>query len=460
MAARRPVRTQIAKTLAELPLTLQAEALETEEEIRAYYKEEIRKLRGVDRIEQMRISLEDAHAADFPFKAFLVGHPGVGKTTELTRLLLDLEDKFTGLRLSVLSELNPGSLRFYDILLLILIRIVETVTSPKIIGFTDPAVEELLARVRDHLSTKWTKRFRVDAKDFGGGLELPFFKLRANIKLGSTKEHGEEDYQLSFVSDLVALMNDVLTESNKLLSKHKSNRKFLVVLEDLEKLGLDAQTMKSLFVGLQPHLAGLDAHFIITIPVWLKYSDDQVFGLLPSFQCFVLPDLPVYAKNHDKDGEVIGALVSVVQARADESLFEPNVLEALCIASGGNLRDLFALIRDAMLAARLRSAVAISSADAEGAVASLRNEYKQLLGSTSESEDKVTLDGKLDRLKALYERSDPAVEVPDPVLYLLLRQRCALQYNGEGWIGVHPLVVDLLREFGRIENDARGGTAA
>jgi len=41
---------------------------------------------------------------------------------------------------------------------------------------------------------------------------------------------------------------------------------------------------------------------------------------------------------------------------------------------------------------------------------------------------------------------------------LLLRQRCARQYNGAGWIGVHPLIVDLLIEFKRLEKGSPGGS--
>ena len=80
--------------MAEIPLTLQPEALETAEELEAFYQIQIQDVRGINRTGQLRICLEDAHAADLPFKAFLLGHPGVGKTTELSRLLLDVEDRF------------------------------------------------------------------------------------------------------------------------------------------------------------------------------------------------------------------------------------------------------------------------------------------------------------------------------------------------------------------------------
>jgi hypothetical protein len=443
-SARRALRTEPATTLAEIPLTLQPEPLETAEALKAFYQDQIEKVRGVDRTGQLRICLGDAHAADLPFKAFLLGHPGVGKTTELSRLLLEVEDRFRPLRLSVTSELNPGTLRFYDVLLLILVRLVNEVSQPSVIGFEDTDLPKMLDWVRDHLAKKWTKHLRMDAAEFGAGINIPFLKLFGNIKQGSSRERGVEEYELSFVSELVELMNRVLQECNRLLKKHQKGRQWVIVLEDLEKIGLTASALKDLFMGLRPSLQGLDGHFIVVIPIWLQYSEDAPIILPPNFQPFVIPDIAVYKKNHDKDEKVIGALRAVVTARANESLFAAGVLERLCVASGGNLRDLFSLIRNAMLSARLRHADVISVEDADGATASLRNDYKNLLGSTGQDSVDTPLNEKLDRLVGIYERKDPTIEVPNRVLYLLLRQRCALQYNGTGWIGVHPLIVDLL----------------
>ncbi len=457
-ATRRLLRTTPATTLAEIPLTLQPEALETAEELKAFYKTEIEDARGVNRTGELRLSLEDAHAAGLPFKAFFLGHPGVGKTTELTRLLLEVEDRFRPLRISVTSELNPGALRFYDVLLLLLIRLVQAVSEPSVIGFEDTDLQTMLDRVRDHLARKWTKHLRVDSAEFGAGLKLPFLSLLGNIKQGRTRERGEEEYELSFVSELVDLMNGVIQESNRLLAKHQNGRQWVFVLEDLEKIGVAPSDLKALFTGLRPSLQGLDGHFIVVIPIWLKYSEDAGTILPQNFSPFVLPDIPVYGKDHAPDNKVIGALVAVVKARANEGLFAPGVLERFCVASGGNLRDLFGLIRNAMLSARLRHATVLNGNDAKGAIASLRNDYKQFLGSTGEDSSDAPLNEKLDRLVGIYKREDTTVEVPDRILYLLLRQRCALQYNGAGWIGVHPLIVDLLIEFRKLEKGSPGGS--
>src|SRR5207245_2000008 len=142
-------------------------------------------------------------------------------------------------------------------------------------------------------------------------------------------------------------------------------RQWVIVLEDFEKIGLAPSLIKDLFTGLRPSSQGFDAHFIAVIPVWLLYSEDALIVLPPNFQSFVIPDIAVYKLDHTENEDVIGALKAVVTARVQEHLFESAVLERLCIASGGNLRDLFALIRNAMLTARLRPSETISSDDGD-----------------------------------------------------------------------------------------------
>ncbi len=39
----------------------------------------------------------------------------------------------------------------------------------------------------------------------------------------------------------------------------------------------------------------------------------------------------------------------------------------------------------------------------------------------------------------------------DPINQLLLKSCALVEYNGQGWLGVHPLVIDNLRELGSID---------
>jgi|SRR5271166_6165131 len=142
-----------AKTLAEIAQTVRDEPLLTQAELDAFYCDEIRPFRGADRMAELRTRLEIDLAANRYFRAFFLGHPGVGKTTELAKLLLQMRG-IRPLRISVTSELNPASFRSYDLLLLILLRLVQAIQQPALIGFSGADVELLYQRVRDHLSTK------------------------------------------------------------------------------------------------------------------------------------------------------------------------------------------------------------------------------------------------------------------------------------------------------------------
>ena len=393
------------------------------------------------------------------YKAFVMGHPGVGKTTEIYRLLQGMEAKLEPLRISITEELNPGTLRHYDILLLMLIRLVQAASSPTRIGFSEHELEPLLNRVKDHLARRWTKRLQIDAKEMSGGLEIPFLvKLGGNLKHAATVEEGKEEYEVSFVSELVTLMNDVLENCNQLLAKHQNGKQWLLFLDDFEKIGATPAVIRDLFVSLRPVFEDLNAHMLVMIPVWLDHSEDAPIVLPNNFLSKQIRDLPVYKQDHSKDTEVLTAIMGVVTSRVDSSLFETNVLERCCIASGGNFRDLFSLIRSAMLTARLRISPTIASEDLEAAIAGLREEYELKLGSTGHELVKTSLDAKLDYLVSIYKGDDPKTKSPVPLQYSLLRHRFVLHYNGTGWIGVHPLIVDLLVKYKKLDEGAFGGS--
>ena len=448
-----------AKTLQEISRTLTPDPLESKEELKAFYKEEIQQLRQVDRMGEIRIGLEDALASGQKYKAFVMGHPGVGKTTEIFRLLQKMEPQLQPLRISITEELNPGTLRYYDILLLILLRLVRAAGDPTVIGFADNELTPMLDRVKSHLARRWTKHLQIEANEFGGGLELPFIvKLQGNLKHSRTREEGKEEYEVSFVTELVALMNDVLAECNQLLGKHQNGKQWLLFVDDFEKIGAAPSLIRDLFVALRPVFEGLNSHMLVMIPVWLYHSEDSSIILPANFQNKPLKDIPVYDKAHIEDPEVLKAVMGVVTSRVEATLFEDEVLERCCVASGGNFRDLFALIRDAMLTTRLRGGAAISNADLEVAIAGLREEYELRLGTTGQESIKETLDEKLDYLVSIYHGNDPKTKVPTPVQYLLLRHRFVLHYNGIGWLGVHPLVVDLLIKFKKLEEGSPGGS--
>lgn len=96
---------------------------------------------------------------------------------------------------------------------------------------------------------------------------------------------------------------------------------------------------------------------------------------------------------------------------------------------------------------------------AKFAVRDLRTRYERKLGDSyyelQAGVQQPSYEEKATCLVNLYKRKAEA-QIPSPALYALLRARAVLEFNGERWFGVHPLVVDILVGQGRIERPLQG----
>ena len=117
-----PIAEGPATELDHLYLTLRPEPLIEPAEFKQYYRPQVNQVRGEDTVARLSLKLQQAYGA-LPFKAFLMGHPGVGKSTEISRLLERVKDQHVGVRLSIATELNPASFKVFDVLLLMLNRL-------------------------------------------------------------------------------------------------------------------------------------------------------------------------------------------------------------------------------------------------------------------------------------------------------------------------------------------------
>jgi hypothetical protein len=127
----------------------------------------------------------------------------------------------------------------------------------------------------------------------------------------------------------------------------------------------------------------------------------------------------------------------------------------LIVASGGNLRDLFALVNYAADTAILRDAGQINAEDSSAAIFNLRSDYERRLGQSPFDQADITYDNKAERLVEVYN-GDTEVKIPDGVMYALLNARVVQEFNGKRWFGVHPLVVDILADQERLHRNGAG----
>jgi hypothetical protein len=173
----------------------------------------------------------------------------------------------------------------------------------------------------------------------------------------------------------------------------------------------------------------------------------------------MIHDTPVFTSNHDPHDAGRAAVQSVLEARVSPSIFADGQMTRLIVASGGNLRELFALVLDAGEGARARNpdAVRIEPYDANAAVNRMRQDYRKKLGQSPYDAAPIPYSEKFAKLLAVYN-AIPDSDIPDPTLYSLLRGRAIQEFNGAGWYGVHPLVVDILKDQRHLKPQDPGGT--
>lgn len=68
----------------------------------------------------------------------------------------------------------------------------------------------------------------------------------------------------------------------------------------------------------------------------------------------------------------------------------------------------------------------------------------------SEYERLIRTENDVDKLKLIYH--DPRPLTTDETVMSLLLRGLIIEYNGERWCGIHPVVEDFLREKGEISD--------
>ncbi len=457
-----------AQSLEEVYRTLQPGPLETPEQIKAFYKDEINQVRGGDKMKRLELGLKRAHTDRGYFKACFMGHRGVGKSTELSRLIEKVQGQFRTIRFSASSTLDPGNFRPLDVVLMMMADVAERTAQPKDKGGAGKRPPD--ARLREIWDWFATEKDTLEqATTFAGTLEAGaglkedslwekilglFATLKGEMKFASTRKGEVVEHRVNRLTSLIEVANRLLDDCNDLLRK-ATGQEWLFVGEDFDRAGITSTRIEDLFITYANIFRELRTHLIFNLPISLYYSSKAPQLPFANDCSFVLPDTPVFRQDHTPNEKGRAALQTVLEARMEATLFEPNQMMRLIVASGGNLRDLFTLVNYAADSATLRDAQRINADDVVEAIVNLRSDYERRLGQSPYDPETVSFSDKAKRLLQIYA-NDKAAQITDPVLYSLLNARAVQEFNGQHWFGVHPLVVDILAAQKRLQRTETG----
>lgn len=386
-------------------------------------------------------------------KILFAGHRGCGKSTELVRLEKEIQNDFLILRFSVVRELDFLNLNYIELFITLMEKLFEFVTKQSKIKLQ----KKLLKNISNWTASKEIEEIKdkymgIDVNAGASGefsaltLFKFFIKFRASAKASSSLKETIKRNVEPKLSELISNCNLLINEIKNQLDK--INKKgILLIIEDLDKV--DLSTGEDIFYTHSPQLTQLNCHCIYTFPIALLYNIR--FNTIKNNydECFCLPMIKVFRKDNKVFKKGITGIQNIIEKRMDLALFEnEKIIEKMIKKSGGCLWDIFRMIKDSADQAIDRGQGKIGDEDYKAAYNSLKNDYNHTISENKEKGIKVE-----EYYKTLAEcAGDKNKKPPETDILLDLRHNLTiLNYNGDDWSDVHPVVKDILKERGYLD---------
>jgi hypothetical protein len=375
------------------------------------------------------------------FHAFLCGHVGSGKTTELIRL--SKNKKINVLYFPLFISLNSlkidnANLSHDALLLGIGLQLIEQTSAKQLNrNYTDE-----LTQWGKTLINTFTKDQRIEADiNAKAGVWLVYFK--AMLKSRDQWKHEEKQLLEPKVLDLINILDRMAQEL-----KNNTGRGLLVLIDDLEKGDSDAekQMHQRLFSEYVNVLLQPDFNIVYTLPVYYralpgKRIDNENIFAFSAVRIYELKDKALDVPPLNKQSQGYQLIEKFIQRRLDQSvqLFEEGVLDELMLIGGGLFRDTDSAIADAADYALDRDSETISMADAKKVFNNVKKGFQPAI-----SGDDITLLGKI------LNNQEGWVKGVEP----FLQSRAVVEYeNGDVWLDVRYVLKAFLRSLLEVKPD-------
>lgn len=383
----------------------------------------------------------------------IVGYGGCGKSTELKKLEKELQSDFLIFNFSVFEELDPNSVKYLELII---------VTMERLFSYVDQAglniKKSYLKGISNFLLSKDLQTINeryvgVEVNAEGGAeFSIPFItkyfiKLKGALKGSrSIKTILTEEIEPKF-SELIGHCNMLINEIKLQLPK-LGKKDLIIIIEDLDKIKLSEA--QAIFYDYASQITEVKANVIYTFPIALRYNI-QYTTIKSKFDN--IRELPMI-KVAEKDGETkfiegIETMKKIIAMRMDLKLFEnENILYELIQFSGGCLRDLFLLVKEAAEFAIDEDRQIITTTDKKEAINHLEQEYKNTIADNVDEDGEVLITAKTyyEVLLKLYK--DPDKKMDNTQAEMDLRQNLTIlgYKNSESWCNVHPILKSVLNK--------------
>lgn len=389
--------------------------------------EDLSAIRGGDRLK--RIVRNIRRAGSTPTLHFLSGHLGSGKTTELLRMKqrLEMGEKdqplTTTLFLDADTMLDRNDVDLEDIL----------------VALWGLVYEQQPAAAAKVLSPIWKSQISAGLGKLVVNADAPeaLKKLLGDIRFPSPDQKQKVRVALGSVTPaLIEGLNQALA----LIARTPPNDEagaVVVLIDNLEKLSQGQRaSVERLYLERMGALKSLEAHLVITVPLYLCYAaaGASLIGLYGG-EIVVVPMIEVRKRASDGGGDNPAGLAAMADLLAKRVqfnvLFEENMEAATRLArySGGCIRHALRLVQGAV---NEHDELPVTAASIERAAGIVQADFERALP-----------EAYVPVLKQIAEKNRFPDDCDEEIKRNLLLHLFVLEYqNGkpDPWYGVHPLV--------------------
>jgi len=381
----------------------------------------------------MRIHIEVTSGE--PSSMLFTGHGGSGKSTELNKLIEELDKEYLVVKVRTSDIVARADLTYVDVILITAMALFRAASNEQLIQRAPAQIAEEVWRqvkqVIEHVIFGHQPTHPTTSSEASLNLSIPktIFGLTLEFE---ARFKNEVDTRAKIRERLRDNLSEVINKANRLIEEIQRRHRLpvLLLVEDTDKP--DPGRAKEIFFDHPQSLTALKALTIYTFPVALRYNS-QFIELDRYFKIFRMPNLALVHKDGTINRRSWRVLGEVIHRRLDPALIAPKARQTIIRASGGIMGLLIALVQSAATNAHARGAQRIEHSDAMAALADLRKDFVAAL----RSEDYPILAA---RYKDKRLSNDDALQP-------LLQMRALLEYeNDDTWCDVHPAILPLLEE--------------
>lgn len=364
--------------------------------------------------EQLHAEVESSENAKF----LLAGQRGMGKTTELKRLVQLLQATQS---LPVFVQFASQAEVSHDMLL-------EAMAAKLVASFG----EEVPRRIRKiHQSFQsWFSEVEKsdDLEEASEGLvalggQLPILKARTGIHRKQIKRTATRIKVKKDIGTLLDSFNDLVAETRKATLKRP-----VFIVDDIDKIQ-NLSSVENTFIHSSHLINSIDAPCIFTVPITYATSSLLRIASLPYSNIYRVPAVELVDEGNVRNDNAFAFLRQVFALRMPFNPIPTELLEVILRYSGGVLVDAMRMVRGICKRCILDSRLEVS-------LATVEEEFQQLVDDYQFVFDSLVY---WEKLAEFCSAANKAIIKTDDLLPELLYKMIVIEYREKKlWFDLHP----------------------